>query len=49
LALLQQLQESNYQVARGTIGTISAKHWQECKDWVNSLKVIATIKQQARQ
>lgn len=43
-ALLQALQASNYPAARGTIGTLSAKNWQDCKDWINAIKVIATLK-----
>jgi len=49
LTLLQALQASNYQQARGIISALSSKHWQECKDWINSIKVIATLKQQTKQ
>jgi hypothetical protein len=49
LNLLLQLQQNNYQQSRASISSISQKHWQECKDWINSIKVIATTKQQAKQ
>ena len=48
LNLLGQLQQNNFPQARGIIGTLSAKHWAECKDWINSIKVIATVKQQTK-
>jgi len=45
--LLEAISQGNAKNARPFIAQLSQKHWQEVKDWVNSLKAIMNWKMQA--